>query len=316
MIDTGETQRRMVRIPVRIFNDVELGLNLGLTRMASAFGRGRITRPGGPVVSLTTYGERAKTVHLTIESIARGQMLPSRLILWIDDKAIFDDLPPALRRLQNRGLEVMSCANFGPHKKYYPYLEMSEEIRHPLVTADDDLLYPRGWLRELDQALREFPDVVNCHRARRIVLNKEGLEAYENWGRVRSTEASFRNFATGVGGVIYPLRLQQALKSQAATFVESCPNADDVWLHLWALRTGYKVRQIRGNSFRLRYIPGTQGTGLCQRNVVQGENDLQIKTTYQRSDIDCLRDADRSLVPSSPRGGVKPMTPHRADFVR
>lgn len=295
MIDVLEISRHIVKIADRTFYDVDLGLQLGLTGMACAYGRERITHPGGPVVSLTTYGERVNTVHLTIESIARGQMRPSRLILWVDDIAIFHDLPPGVRRLQNRGLEVKLCKNYGPHTKYYPYLEMVEETRIPLVTADDDLLYPRDWLKGLDRALKEFPDVVNCHRAHRIVLNSEGLETYSGWRPVNSIEASFCNFATGVAGVIYPLQMQRALKSQAATFLESCPNADDVWLHLWALRTGHKIRQISKKRFRLRYIPGTQGEGLCQRNVVQGENDVQIKATYQPFDIERLRDANREL---------------------
>jgi hypothetical protein len=315
MIETVDI-RRIVDLPARILYGVELGLQLGLAGMASAYGRRRITHPSGPIVSLTTYGKRVNTVHLTIESIARGQMRPSRLILWIDDEAIFHDLPPGVRRLQSRGLEVELCKNYGPHKKYYPYLEMVGEIRLPLVTADDDLLYPRNWLKELDQALKEFPDVVNCHRARRIVLNSEGLEAYECWGPVNSTEPSFCNFATGVAGVIYPLQLQRALKSQGTTFLESCANADDVWLHLWALRSGYKVRQINKRTFRPRYIPGTQGSGLCQKNVVRGENDLQIKTAYQPFDIDRLRDANGELGAEVSRGELKPITSHRTELVR
>ena len=34
------------------------------------------------------------------------------------------------------------------------------------------------WLKGLDQALKEFPNIMNCHRAHRIVLNGEGLETY------------------------------------------------------------------------------------------------------------------------------------------
>ena len=33
-----------------------------------------VVAPGGPVVSLTTYGPRIDTVHLTIESIGRGRL--------------------------------------------------------------------------------------------------------------------------------------------------------------------------------------------------------------------------------------------------
>jgi hypothetical protein len=40
-----------------------------------------VIAPGGPVVSVTTYGERLSTVHLVLESIAAGSVLPSRLIL-------------------------------------------------------------------------------------------------------------------------------------------------------------------------------------------------------------------------------------------
>jgi phosphoheptose isomerase len=38
---------------------------------------------GGPVVSITTYGAKLKTVYLVLESIASGSLLPSQLILWV-----------------------------------------------------------------------------------------------------------------------------------------------------------------------------------------------------------------------------------------
>ena len=89
----------------------------------------------GPVVSLTTYGKRVQAVYLAIESIARGSALPSRLILWIDDPALYANLPPTLLRLKRRGLEIRYCKNFGPHKKYYPYVESQRAFNAPLVTA-------------------------------------------------------------------------------------------------------------------------------------------------------------------------------------
>ena len=48
-----------------------------------------VTEPGGPVVSLTTYGTRSRKAYLAIESIAQGRLRPSRLILWIDDENLF-----------------------------------------------------------------------------------------------------------------------------------------------------------------------------------------------------------------------------------
>src|ERR1700683_4292999 len=66
----------------------------------------------GPVLSLTTYGRRIDTVYLTIESIANGSLLPSRLILWVDDEVALENRPRSLRRLQERGLEIERTANY------------------------------------------------------------------------------------------------------------------------------------------------------------------------------------------------------------
>ena len=111
------------------------------------FSRSAISIGGhGPVVSLTTYGKRANKAYLAIESIARGSLLPSRLILWLDEQVLYDDLPAPLFRLTRRGLEIKLCKNYGPHKKYYPYVESQTTFTSPLVTADDDTIYPRSWL--------------------------------------------------------------------------------------------------------------------------------------------------------------------------
>jgi len=244
-----------------------------------------ITSPEGPVVCLTTYGARITMVHLAIESIARGSMLPSRLILWIDDASAMQHLPPGLRRLQKRGLEVRLCRNYGSHKKYYPYLESLQDIDVPLVTADDDLLYPRSWLKRLYEAYLRYPNVVNCHRARVIQLKEGRLIKYEQWDLANSSQASLLHVAGSGAGAIYPIPLQLALKRQGTGFLHCCPKADDIWLHVQALRAGYRVRQIDTQLFRIREIPGTQVTALCHDNVTCGGNDRQIALTYTAMDI-------------------------------
>src|SRR5580698_9444674 len=58
-----------------------------------------VVASGGPVVSLTTFGPRLETVHLTIESIGAGALLPSRLILWIQDSQTFQNRQQSVRNL-------------------------------------------------------------------------------------------------------------------------------------------------------------------------------------------------------------------------
>ena len=284
--------RRVARIPRRLYKEIISHALLGYFWLLNSYGCSAITQSGGPVVSLTTYGKRIRTVCLAIESIARGRVLPSRIILWIDDEAVFANLPEAIRKLTKRGLEVGFCKNYGPHKKYYPYLESLQKIETPLVTADDDILYPHYWLKSLVEAFQQFPDVVNCFRARVLVLNQTGIVEYESWKLADSTRPSFRHCAGNGAGAIYPLPMQRALKQEGTAFLDCCPKADDLWLHVQALRAGYRVRQISKKTFPLVEIPGTQGSALYRQNRDRGGNDRQIEMAYRSSDVDSLRKCD------------------------
>lgn len=235
----------------------------------------------GPVVSLTTHGRRVKRVYVTIEAIARGTVKPSRLVLWMDDRAVVARPPRTLRRLQRRGLEIRLSENFGPHTKYFPYLLSREEFGEALVTADDDMLYPITWLAGLIRASERHPDEILCYRARRLQLVDGTIGPYLTWPLVGSTEASSLNFATGVSGVLYPPRFLEELKSFGDEFLDRCPRADDVWLHWAAVSCGRSVRQIEVDAKNFPTVPQTQqGAALQDENVLGGGNDVQIAATY------------------------------------
>jgi hypothetical protein len=253
-----------------------------------------VIAPGGPVVSITTYGERLSTVHLALESIAAGSVLPSRLILWVDSAEAFANRSPGLTRLVERGLEICLSDNFGPHTKYYPYLLSTDTFETPLATADDDLLYSRWWLEGLVRSHRELPEAVNCYRAHRIKLSEGTLTPYQTWASCRSTEPEFLHFATGVSGCIYPPSLLRRLKLAGTEFLQHCPKADDVWLHVNALRAGMKTRQIWSRPLRFPFVPGTQDSGLYHGNVLLSRNDEQIQNTYTAQDIALLDEAAAS----------------------
>jgi hypothetical protein len=246
-----------------------------------------IANLGGPVVSLTTYGARIRTVYLVIESIAMGTLLPSRVILWVDDENLFNHLPRTIRRLMHRGLEVKLCPNYGPHTKYYPYIATEDRFDVALVTADDDQLYPKQWLEGLAAAFRDEPAVVNCYQCRAISVQGNSVSPYRQWQETNAKDASFRQVALGVWGVIYPPAFLRVLKNTGAAFKNCCPTADDLWLHVQALRAGYKVRQITAGPAVPLAIPGTEGMGLWRSNY-SGGNDRQIAATYTRDDISKL----------------------------
>lgn len=177
---------------------------------------------GAANVSLTSYGKRIATVWQTIETIGAGIVKPRRLILWLDDREACLHPPAPLERLQARGLEIRHCRDYGPHKKYFPYVNevLPDEPDRTLVTADDDVYYPPTWLAELLVAHR--PGEVTAFRAR---VRSDG--PYRTWPMCTTTEASETVFATGVSGVAYPPELLGVLRDRGDAFAHVCPRADD-----------------------------------------------------------------------------------------
>ena len=243
-------------------------------------GREPLLSADGPVVSLTTYEPRWPKVHYTIESIGCGRLRPSRLVLWIAPSVLQLGMPDELRRLTARGLEIRTCEDVGPHTKYYPQVNEGAALRD-LVTADDDQLYPRDWLESLAAAAARRPAFIHAHRADVMSFAADGsFLPYLEWPGCRSTAPSPLHFLTGVGGVLYPRAMQDALRHAGDGFRACCPRADDIWLNAVAWRAGIQVCQTRVFSPLLFELPGTRAHGLARDNDQGGGNDRQLQLTY------------------------------------
>lgn len=229
-------------------------------------------------VSLTTIPTRLNKVHITIESIAAGKRKPRRIILWIDDPSKLDNLPKALLRQQRRGLEIRSSENFGPHTKYYPYVQQrSPDSATRLITADDDQIYDREWLLELERSARLYPDCVVAHRAH---VRPPNLIEYQRWGPcLTGQQPSLHHFATGVSGVSYPSTVLDELRELGTGFIECAPRADDVWLHWVAVHIGIATVQCHSVPKVYRTVPNTQNVNLADANGWGGGNDEAIVRT-------------------------------------
>jgi hypothetical protein len=246
----------------------------------NAESRESLLSAAGPVVSLTTFEPRWPRVHYTIESIAAGHLKPSRLVLWVAPSVLALGTPEPLRRLVARGLEVRSCVDLGPHKKYFPAVMQGPAARG-LVTADDDVLYPADWLDKLVAAAARRPGAIHAYRAHLMAFAPDGrFLRYADWPACRSTLPSPLHFTTGVGGVFFPPAMQDMLREAGDGFRAVCPRADDIWLNAVALRAGIPACQVSVFSPLLFEVPGTRTQGLAKHNREGGGNDLQLAATY------------------------------------
>jgi hypothetical protein len=254
-----------------------------------------VSQDGRVDVSLTSHGRRIKTAHLVIESIAQGSELPKSITLWLDEKAAFENPTSEIRRLVKRGLELRLCSNYGPHTKYFPHVFFKASAL-PLVTADDDIFYPRWWLARLvEQGLKGDRTIV-CHRAHRIAMEKLAIAPYRRWTSCTTTEPSMLNFATGVSGVFYPNEFLVALKGEGEGFAKVCPKADDVWLHAVAVRNDFSIAQTAAQPIHFPVLRGSQTDGLMVNNVFGKMNDLQVAATYGAAELAKLSACWQALV--------------------
>lgn len=251
----------------------------------SKFSNESLLDPSGPVVSLTTHGFRLNTVYYSIESIGRGLRKPSRIILWLNDESKCLNPPQSLKRLIRRGLEIYCSENYGPHTKYYPYIISKNEINKPLVTADDDVLYPENWLNKLIEANKTSPSIIHCYAARKMSLNNMRFLPFGEWKPCGDTIPNYNNLILGVSGVIYPPVFLEYLKDKGDVFQNYCAENDDIWLTVSALRAGFKIAQIQNKPIHYKNIPGTQKKRLMDYNEALGGNQIQLIQTFTNEDL-------------------------------
>ena len=249
----------------------------------------------GPTLSMTTYGIRFQTAHLSLEAIARGNVRPSRAVLFVDDEQLFNHPTKGLQRLMKRGLEIQLVENFGPHTKYYPFLELVEDFDRPHATGDDDHLYPKWWLKKLSSSIENQPECLHAFRAHRIELTDDGTKArpYLEWGPGITTAPSNLNFYTSSMGEIYSPEFLRIAKQRGRAFLECCPKNDDLWLTSLAIENDVPIALVDGTNRTFPAIPASQQLTLEATNVFGGYNDVQIQNTFTENILSKLRDLER-----------------------
>lgn len=249
--------------------------------LRATFSRERvIDERGEAVVVMTTHGERIQNAWLALESIGRGDAKPGRLILFLEHP--IERLPWRLRRLARRGVEIRAVKpGLGVYTKFWRYIESGDNaLDRPLVTSDDDMIYPAEWLAELLAAHAAHPNDIVAQRAHVIGTDGDALAEYRTWQPVQTTEPSFAHFATSVSGQLLPPRVQRALRARGRAFLDAAPKADDVWLHTVAVDEGIRTRQVSDSSKNYPFVPATQGTALNVDNVFGGGNDRQLRASH------------------------------------
>ncbi len=243
----------------------------------------------GVIVSLTSFGERAKRVHITLQSIFEQTEKAASVVLWLDEGEFTrGNLPEGIVRAQKRGLVVGFYRNLRSYMKIIPTL-----VTYPdrsIVTIDDDVMYPSDLLAGLLRHHERTPRCVLAYRAHQITFDEAGrVNAYLDWRHcIHDQPVSCSCIVpTGVGGVLYPPGCFDDEVLNDTVFMDLCPTADDIWLKAMTLKNDTECRVVPdGNRWSELppFVEDTQTECLATINVKKG-NDVQFKNVFDHYDL-------------------------------
>lgn len=248
----------------------------------------KVQKQSNVIVSLTSFPARIKKVYLTINSIMNQSVRPEKIILYLSKEQFCDSnsLPKTLKKLAENDLFNIEFVegDIRSHKKYY--YAIRDYSDHPVVTIDDDIIYPENLIEVLLNLHDDFPNAVCCTHAHGITKEKDNLLPYDKWDKETQTMnvPSIEVVPIGCGGVLYPPHcFNETDILNRGLFAELCPLADDLWLKVQCLRNG--VLSVKSNkypywTFSQIIIP--KNISLKSLNVGGGENDKQLLRLLER----------------------------------
>ncbi|MBQ9235497.1 MAG: hypothetical protein IJ184_03425 [Alphaproteobacteria bacterium] len=243
------------------------------------------------IVSLASFPPRMGEIHYTLYSLLNQSLKPDEVVLWLCTDEFPNrekDIPQKVLDLQKNGLTIRwSEAYLRSYTKLVPSMgEFSDAV---IVTSDDDIYYPADWLERLYKQHLKHPKDVICHRCHRVKINKDGTVApYSKWPHnVTAPKPSFANFATGVGGVLYPPHCMYKEVNNIELFKQLAPYADDIWFWAMEVLGGTKVRSFWGRMRKLilvnpeREMRADNEMTLAKINIAQDGNNKQMRQVLE-----------------------------------
>ena len=213
------------------------------------------------IISLTSYPARISTIHITLKSLLNQTMKADKIILWLAPEQFPNkekDLPKQLLDLREEGLTIDWYHDIKSYKKLIPALKKYPEAI--IVTADDDIIYPKNWLELLYKGYHEEPLSISCHRAFRITSNSKAVMDYSTWEKGEyipsqgnfgikgiDFDTSYCNFYTSGSGALYPPHLLYKDIYDEDLFLKLAPTEDDVWYWAMAVQNDTPIHVIKDN---------------------------------------------------------------------
>ena len=232
------------------------------------------------IVSLTTHSVRTKSVGRVINKILNSTFKDLKVVLTLykDDIPLLADDVKFL--IEDKTIDFIEAnEDLGPHLKYFYAMQKYRDL--PVITIDDDILYPDTMVEELYNAYLKY----KCVTAQKCfeILHTENGELVYNFPMwcnyiTRRNYPTHEIFATGVGGILYPPDCFKLSNDNIPEILDSKFD-DDFYLKALEIRNDIKVFATKHNYNELYDTvlddPETQSIALWNSNINNSTNSIK-----------------------------------------
>lgn len=238
------------------------------------------------IISLTSYPKRFKSLKITLESLFNQSYKPDWIYLWLIKSEIYpSEIPEFLKDFEKRWLKIMFWEeNYKPYNKLIYSLEKFPESI--IITCDDDIIYPRNFIKWLIETYEKNKDCVIAYRWTDIkLINNTLLSPYNSWDDSEKISPSHYIFATWVWWVLYPPKCFHSSILDKELFKKLSPNNDDIWFKAMEILNWTKVKLVWSRSREFPTVFNSQLVWLWHSNVSLNHNDGQLKNVFDYFDL-------------------------------
>lgn len=193
-------------------------------------------RPERLVVTLTTTPARVLRLRPTLHSLLDQTEPPDRILLALPYETRAGLPYPDLSRLRlPEGVEALRCVDEGPATKILPALR--REPSALLVVADDDVIYPRGFIATLLSEHRRRPGAAIGYRGLKL---QKGVPfaLHDHVFATGIAEAMQVDVLFGTWGYLVPAGSLGEEVFDLASAPEEVRWVDDIWISGQLARAG------------------------------------------------------------------------------
>ena len=211
------------------------------------------------IISLTSHTkERLKDVGMYLfASIFRYKLDGVHVVLTLYKDDI-PNMPDNLKTMVKAGLVELIVAdqNLRCHLKYFYAMKKYRDV--PIITIDDDSVYPPQMIPDLLDAMEKYPGCIIGRSGCLLDVNKSylqnfninsGVDTISRWNG-HTDEPRMDLNLEGYGGILYPPDILKVSDDYIPEILET-PRADDIYLMVIENRLGVKRVVPRYDYYKL-----------------------------------------------------------------